>query len=222
MLKNQFAGMHRQMVEKIALYSHLAREEIGKDWLDQRVLVAMASIPRHEFVPVEFWAYAYLDRPLPIGFGKTISQPFMVALMTDLLDLRMDDIVLEVGTGLGYHAAVMAELSAKVYSVEIVEELAAKAQRNLSRVGCNDVEIRVGDGSLGWPEHAPFDAIVVAAGVELIPPMLLHQLKPGSRMVLPTGTADAQQLMLVEKGADGKLSTRNLLPVRFALLETTQ
>lgn len=222
MLKNQFAGMHRQMVEKIALYSHLAREEIGKDWLDQRVLVAMASIPRHEFVPVEFWAYAYLDRPLPIGFDKTISQPFMVALMTDLLDLRMDDIVLEVGTGLGYHAAVMAELSAKVYSVEIVEELAADAQRNLSRAGCNDVEIRVGDGSLGWPEHAPFDAIVVAAGVELIPPMLLHQLKPGGRMVLPTGTADAQQLMLVEKGADGKLSTRDLLPVRFALLETTQ
>ncbi len=222
MFENQFASMHRQMVEQIVLYAHLAREEIGKDRLDQRVLAAMASVPRHEFVPVEFRAYAYLDTPLPIGFGKTISQPFMVALMTDLLDLSTDNVVLEVGTGLGYHAMVMAEISAKVYSVEIVEELAAKAQRNLSRVGCNAVEIRVGDCSLGWPEHGPFDAIVVAAGVELIPPMLLHQLKPGGRIVLPTGTVDAQQITLVEKGLDGKLSARELLTVSFGLLETAQ
>jgi protein-L-isoaspartate(D-aspartate) O-methyltransferase len=179
----------------------------------------MAKVPRHEFVPVEVRPFAYADQPLPIGWGKTISQPFIAALMLDLLELKPGDKVLEVGTGLGYHAAILAELVEKVFSVEIVEELGTAAKRNLARIGCKTVQIRIGDGTRGWPEHAPFDKIVVAAGSELIPPMLLQQLKPGGRMVLPTGTAEAQELMVVTKDAAGKTSTRGVMPVRFAMLE---
>ena len=139
--------------------------------------------------------------------------------MADLLDLQPGDAVLEVGTGLGYFAAVLAELAGKVFSVEIVEELGTAAKRNLARLGCKSVKLRIGDGTRGWPDYAPFDKIVVAAGSELIPPMLLQQLKPGGKMVLPTGTAEAQELMLVEKDAGGKVSTRSVIPVRFAMLE---
>jgi protein-L-isoaspartate(D-aspartate) O-methyltransferase len=211
--------LRQAMAEVIALHTQFAKEQLGKDTLDPRVLAAMAKVPRHEFVPVEMRPYAYLDQPLPIGWGKTISQPFMAALMLDLLDLEPGDAVLEIGTGLGYHAAVLAELVAKVFSVEIVEELGTAAKRNLARLGCRSVQIRIGDGTRGWPEHAPYDKIVVAAGSELIPPMLLQQLKPGGKMILPTGTAEAQELMLVEKGAGGKVATRSVIPVRFAMLE---
>ena len=207
------------MAEVITLHAQFAQQQLGKDTLDPRVLAAMAKVPRHEFVPVEVRPFAYADQPLPIGWGKTISQPFIAALMLDLLELKPGDKVLEVGAGLGYHAAILAELVEKVFSVEIVEELGTAAKRNLARIGCKTVQIRIGDGTRGWPEHAPFDKIVVAAGSELIPPMLLQQLKPGGKMVLPTGTAQAQELMVVEKGADGKVSTRNVLPVRFAMLE---
>ena len=207
------------MAEVITLHAQFAQQQLGKDALDPRVLAAMAKVPRHEFVPVEVRPFAYADQPLPIGWGKTISQPFIAALMLDLLELKPGDKVLEVGTGLGYHAAILAELVEKVFSVEIVEELGTAAKRNLARVGCKTVQIRIGDGTRGWPEHAPFDKIVVAAGSELIPPMLLQQLKPGGRMVLPTGTAQAQELMVVEKAAGGKVSTHNVLPVRFAMLE---
>ena len=211
--------LRHEMAEVIALHAQFTSELLGKDALDPRILAAMAKVPRHEFVPIEVRPYAYVDQPLPIGCGKTISQPFMAALMCDLLDLQPRDVVLEVGTGLGYQAAVLAELVEKVFSVEVIEELAAMAKRNLARCGYKSVAVRIGDGTRGWPEHAPFDKIMVAAGSELIPPMLLQQLKPGGKMVLPTGTAEAQELMLVEKSAAGKVSTRSVIPVRFAMLE---
>ena len=215
----QFTSLRQQMVQVITLYAQLASEQLGRDTLEPSVLTAMGEVPRHEFVPLEVRPYAYADSPLPIGFGKTISQPFMVAVMTDLLDPRGDDSLLEVGTGLGYHAAVLAHLSAKVFSVEIVEELAGAARRNLGQLSYDNVEVRIGDGSRGWPEHAPFDKIVIASGVELIPPTLLEQLKPGGRMVVPAGAEDAQELTLVEKSVQGRLSTRPVMPVQFAPLE---
>jgi len=218
--EEQFVELRKEMVQVIALYAQFAREQLGKDGLDPRVLAAMGKVPRHEFVPTDLRPYAYLDQPLPIGCGKTISQPFIVALMADLLDLQPGDTVLEVGTGLGYQAAILGELSGKVFSVEILEELAEAARQNLSRLGYKNIEIRVGDGTKGWPERAPFDKIVVAAGAELIPPMLLHQLKSSGRIVLPAGTADVQELMLVEMNASGQTSTRTLIPVRFSRLET--
>ncbi len=211
--------LRQMMVEVIALHAQFAREHLGKDTLDPRVLKAMATVPRHDFVPAEIRPYAYADQPLPIGWNKTISQPFIAAVMTDLLGLEPSDTVLEVGAGLGYHAAVLAEIVGKVYSVEIVEELATAAKRNLARHGYKNVRLRIGDGTRGWPEFAPFDKIVVAAGSELIPPMLLQQLKPGGRMVLPTGTAEAQELTVVTKDAAGKVATRGVMPVRFAMLE---
>ena len=211
--------LRQMMAEVIALHAQFAREHLGKDTLDPRVLKAMAAVPRHEFVPVEIRPYAYADQPLPIGWNKTISQPFIAAVMADLLDLQPGDAVLEVGTGLGYFAAVLSELAGKVFSVEIVEELGMSAKRTLARLGYKSVKLRIGDGTRGWPEHAPFDKIVAAAGSELIPPMLLQQLRPGGRMVLPTGTAEAQELMVVTKDATGKVSTRSVMPVRFAMLE---
>ncbi len=211
--------LRQVMVEVVALHAQFAREHLGRDTLDPRVLRAMAKVPRHDFVPAEIRPYAYADQPLPIGWNKTISQPFIAAVMADLLELQAGDTVLEVGTGLGYHAAVLAELSERVFSVEIVEELGTAAKRNLARLGYKSVKLRIGDGTRGWPEHAPFDKIVVAAGSELIPPMLLQQLKPGGRMVLPTGTAEAQELMVVTKDGAGKVATRGIMPVRFAMLE---
>jgi protein-L-isoaspartate(D-aspartate) O-methyltransferase len=211
--------LREQMAIVIALHTQFTREQLGKSELDARVMAAMLKVPRHEFVPVEVRPYAYIDQPLPIGCGKTISQPFMVALMCDLLELKPGDTVLEVGTGLGYQAAVLGELADRVFTIEVIDELAAAAKKNLARLGCKNVTMRKGDGAWGWPEHAPFDKIVVAAGSELIPPMLLKQLKAGGRMVLPAGNAEAQELMVVEKDAAGKVSTRSVLPVRFAMLE---
>ena len=179
-------------------------------------------MPRHEFVPLELQSHAYANTPLPIGFGKTISQPFIVAAMTDLLQLAPTDKVLEIGTGAGYQAAILAELAQNVYSVEIIEELAQGARRRLARQGYTNIEIRIGDGSRGWPQHAPFDKIIVTAAPDLIPPALIYQLKAGGRMVVPAGLADDQQLMLLEKDADGRVSTRNIMAVRFSLLEDPQ
>jgi protein-L-isoaspartate(D-aspartate) O-methyltransferase len=192
---------------------------IGKPTLDERVMAAMGRVARHEFVPVELQAYAYANIPLPIGFDKTVSQPFIVALMTDLLDIGPGDCVLEIGTGLGYHAAVLAQLAAKVYSIEIVEELARQAKQRLQRQGCTNVELRIGNGYHGWSEHAPFDKVLVAAAPDLIPPPLLQQLKAGGKMVVPAGLPDAQQLMFVEKDGNGRVTMREILPVRFSQLE---
>ena len=182
-------------------------------------LGVLAKVPRHAFVRLELQPLAYADTPLPSGYGKTISQPFIVALMTDLLDLQPSDIVLEIGTGLGYQTAVLAELATRVYSIELIEELAADARRRLARQGYSNVEVRSGDGRAGWPEHAPFDKIIVTAAPDLVPPSLLYQLKPGGKMVLPAGLPDSQQLLLVEKDSDDRLSTREILAVRFSLLE---
>ena len=219
MNEQQAAELRQHMVLEIAAQTVLAGERIGKYNLDARVMEVMGKVPRHEFVPVEIQPYAYLNRPLPIGFDKTISQPFIVALMTDMLEIRKEDVVLEIGTGLGYQAAVLAELAHKVYSVEIIEALAQQAAKRLRRAGYTNVEIKVANGSHGLPEHAPYDKVMVTAAPDLIPPALINQLKPGGRMMIPAGLSDNQQLILVEKNANGRLSTKEILPVRFSQLE---
>jgi protein-L-isoaspartate(D-aspartate) O-methyltransferase len=216
-----FVELRQQMIAVIAAETVFLTGELGRAALDKRVLEVMAEVPRHEFVPAEIRAYAYANTPLPIGCNKTISQPFIVALMTDLLELRPEDRVLEIGTGLGYQAAVLSRLVKKVYSVEIIEELAAQAKRRLADQGCANVELRLGNGFHGWPEQAPFDKLIVTAGTDLVPPPLLYQLKPGGRMVIPTGLPDAQKLVLVEKDAAGRIKTTEGLRVRFSLLEGT-
>lgn len=215
---SQYTELRREMVEQIARHAQLAARETGKATLSDNVMEAMQAVPRHEFVPVELRAFAYSDSPLPIGYDKTISQPFIVALMTDLLDVQPGDRVLDVGTGLGYQAAILAKLADRVYTVEILEELADGARRRLAEQGTINVELRVGDGSRGWSEHAPFDKILVAAAPDLIPTALLAQLKPGGRMVIPAGIEDAQQLMLVEKNEQGQHSVQEVLAVRFSSL----
>jgi protein-L-isoaspartate(D-aspartate) O-methyltransferase len=217
-----FEEQRREMVAALrAMAEHMA-PQIGKTALDERVLTAMAKVPRHEFVPVEVQSYAYLNRPIPIGFDKTISQPMMVAVMTDLLELKADDVVLEIGTGLGYQAAVLAELASKVYSVEIIDELAQRAIRRLKQQGYTNVEVRIGNGYAGWPEHAPFDKVMVTAAPDLIPPPLINQLKAGGRMVIPVGLPIAQQLVLVEKDLNGKVTTKEIIPVLFSVLEGSE
>jgi protein-L-isoaspartate(D-aspartate) O-methyltransferase len=221
-LNDPFDELRRQMIAVIAAETVFLTGELGKASLDRRVLEVMGRVPRHEFVPAELRAYAYANTPLPIGFEKTISQPFIVALMTDLLALRPEDRVLEIGTGLGYQAAILSPLARTVYSVEIIDELAAQAKKRLAAQGCANVELRLGNGFHGWPERAPFDKIIVTAGTDLVPPPLLYQLKPGGRMVIPTGLADSQQLTLVEKDAEGRIKAREFLRVRFSLLEGTE
>jgi protein-L-isoaspartate(D-aspartate) O-methyltransferase len=164
-----FEEQRRQLIAAIRSNTDHVAAQIGKTALDERILSAMAKVPRHEFVPVEVQPYAYVNMPLPIGFDKTISQPFIVAVMTDLLELKADDVVLEIGTGLGYQAAVLAELAGRVYSVEIIDELAQRAAQRLKRQGYTNIEVRVGNGYSGWPEHAPFDKVIVTAAPDLIP-----------------------------------------------------
>jgi protein-L-isoaspartate(D-aspartate) O-methyltransferase len=209
----------RHMVEVIDIHFDLAGDEIGKAALDPRVRAALMSVPRHHFVPAEMALLSYQDTPLPIGFQKTISQPFIGALMIDLLEPKGSDTVLEVGTGLGYQSAVLAELVSRVWSVEIVEEFAEAAKALLEEFAIPNVEVRVGDGSRGWAEHAPFDKILVTAASTRPPTALVEQLKPGGRMVIPLGASEAQQLSVVSKGADGAINTREVMPVRFTQLE---
>ena len=208
------------MVEMIAIHVDLASEELGRTALDERVMAVMGRMPRHLFVPASMAPYAYQDMPLPIGFDKTISQPFIVALMTDLLAPQPDETVLEIGTGLGYQTALLAELTGQVWSVEIIEEFATHAEALLRALGYANVGIRVGDGSRGWPEHAPFDKILVTVAAEHTPPALIEQLKQGGRLVLPMGPQEAQFLTVVDKDATGRLDARRLIPVRFSRLET--
>jgi len=214
-----FEEQRRQLIAAIRANTDQVAAQIGKAALDKRVLGAMAKVPRHEFVPVEAQPYAYLNMPLPIGFDKTISQPLMVAVMTDLLELKPDDVVLEIGTGLGYQAAVLAELAGRVYSVEIIDELAQQAVQRLKRQGYTNIEVRVGNGYSGWPEHAPFDKLIVTAAPDLIPPPLINQLKAGGRMVIPVGLPDAQQLVVAEKDLNGRVKTKEIMRVMFSLLE---
>jgi protein-L-isoaspartate(D-aspartate) O-methyltransferase len=218
-----FASERRQMTEDIAALVRETRAEVGKEAFDERVMDVIGKVPRHEFVPARQVRYAYDNRPLPIGYGQTISQPYIVALMTDLARTEPGDRVLEVGTGSGYQAAVMAHLANSVYTIEIIEPLGKQATERLRRLGYANVQVRVGDGYHGWPEHAPYDAILVTAAAGHIPPPLVRQLKPGGRMVIPVGAAFmVQQLMLVEKKADGAISTRQIMPVRFVPLTGTR
>ena len=212
--------LRQHMLAEISGDAFHVRDSIGKPSLDERVMAAMSKVPRHEFVPIELQPFAYANIPLPIGFDKTVSQPFIVALMTDLLDIRADDTVLEVGTGLGYQAAILAQLARKVYSTEIIEELGIQAKQRLHRF--TNVEIRIANGYHGWSEHAPFEKIIVTAAPDLIPPPLIHQLKAGGKMVLPAGLPDAQQLMLLEKDDNGKVRTKEILRVRFSQLQETE
>ena len=214
------AALRQNMVAEIVAHTIFLTGRLGKASLDRRVLAVMGRVPRHEFVRLELQAFAYEDTPLPSGCGKTISQPFIVALMTDLLELQASDKVLEVGTGLGYQTAVLAGLARHVCSIELIEELAVDARQRLARQGCNNIDLRVGDGRAGWPEQAPFDKIIVTAAPDLIPVTLIEQLAPGGKMVLPAGLPDDQQLLLVEKDArHHTIKTREILPVRFSVLE---
>ncbi|HKX41738.1 MAG TPA: protein-L-isoaspartate(D-aspartate) O-methyltransferase [Burkholderiaceae bacterium] len=222
MSDDEFARLRQRMLAEISAQAVFACGHLGKAALSPKVMDVMGQVPRHEFVPLELRPYAYADTPLPIGFGKTISQPFIVAVMTDLLDVQTTDTVLEIGTGLGYQSTVLARLARQVYSMELIEELATQARHRLARQGCANVEVRVGNGYRGWPEHAPFDKVIVTAAPELIPPSLIYQLKPGGKMAIPAGLPGEQQLILVEKDAGGSVSTQEIFAVMFSLLEDTE
>lgn len=215
----EYAELRQTMIAEIVAMTVFSCAHLGKAALARKVLDVIGEVPRHAFVPGALKPLAYLNRPLPIGHDKTISQPFIVAVMTDLLDLQPTDRVLEIGTGLGYQSAVLAELAQRVYTIELIPALAEEASERLAALGITNVEQRIGDGHRGWPEEAPFDKIIVTAAPLLIPPSLTYQLKPGGRMVIPAGLPDAQQLILVQKAADGTLSTRDVLAVRFSQLD---
>jgi protein-L-isoaspartate(D-aspartate) O-methyltransferase len=214
-----YAAKRAAMIKEIegdvrAGYGHLE-----KDALDENVIGALGSVPRHEFVPRNMREAAYENRPLPIGHGQTISQPYIVAIMTNLLQVGKSDRVLEIGTGSGYQIAVLATLGEKAYSIEIIEPLGRQAKQRLQRLGYENIELKIADGYYGWPEEAPFDAIMVTAAASHIPPPLIKQLKPGGRMLIPVGSRFmVQELLLVQKSATGEISTRQLLPVAFVPL----
>jgi protein-L-isoaspartate(D-aspartate) O-methyltransferase len=186
--------------------------------IDRKVLDAMRKVPRHLLVPDEVRAEAYQNRPLPIGYEATISQPYIVALMTDLLDVEPGHEVLEVGTGSGYQAAVLSGLVSRVYSIEIVEPLARRADEQLAALGYRNVIVRAGDGYAGWPDRAPFDRIIVTAGADHVPQPLVDQLRPGGRMVIPVGAGGNLQLTVIDKNSKGRISKRRVLPVNFVPL----
>ena len=218
--ESEFETMREEMVEVIAAYALLSSEQTQKEQFDTRVMEAIARVPRHDYVPNELQDVAYANIPLPIGHGKTISQPFIVALMTDLLDPQEDERVLEIGTGLGYQAAVLAELVQQVHTVEIIEELGLEAAERLGGAGYGNIQVKIGDGGQGWPENGPYDKVIVTAAPELIPPALIEQLRPGGRLVIPAGLEDQQQLMLMEKDITGRMSSAEIIPVVFSRLIT--
>ena len=187
--------------------------------LEQRVFQVLSAVPRHAFVPEELVDCAYANHPLPIGHGQTISQPYIVALMTELIRPKAEDVILEVGTGSGYQAAILAGLVKQVYSLEIIAELAEQARQRLQRLGYHNVEVRTGNGHFGWPEHAPYDAIVVTAAAARVPPALVEQLKPGGMLVIPVGSRYfGQDLWTIRKDAQGRIAERRVLPVAFVPL----
>jgi|TARA_Y100000310_G_scaffold208693_1_gene209305 protein-L-isoaspartate(D-aspartate) O-methyltransferase len=212
----EWAKMRERMVQEIASETYTTRHYLGKAELDEKVMQAIGKVPRHEFVPDQFQRDSYANQPLPIGEGQTISQPFIVALMTDLLEVDENDSVLELGTGSGYQAAVLAELVAHVYTIEIVESLGEQARSRLLELGYDNVHSRIGDGFYGWPEHAPYDGVIVTAAGIGVPPELIKQLKTNGKLVIPVGEQHAtQHLMVITKNADGSTTSKNVLPVRF-------
>ncbi|MGY6276562.1 protein-L-isoaspartate(D-aspartate) O-methyltransferase [Methylomonas sp. MgM2] len=207
------------LIDEIEAMVSSTSDYLQQDTLDKSVLDAMRKVPRHEFIPANRRSYAYLNQPVAIGYGQTISQPYIVAIMTDLIKPKPGDKVLEVGTGSGYQAAVLAELGVDMYSIEIIEPLAEQAALNLKQAGYANVHTRTGDGYYGWESRAPFDAVVVTAVASHIPPPLIKQLKPGGRMIIPVGAAFmTQYLVLVNKDDQGKITTRQILPVSFVPL----
>ena len=213
------ADLRRQMVELIRQDVIETRQFTSKSTLDARVMEVMLKVPRHEFVPPKQRNVAYRNHPLPIGYGQTISQPYIVALMTDLLQIKPGQTIFEVGTGSGYQAAVLAEMGAEVYTMEIIKPLALQVRARLERLGYKSVHASYGDGYHGLQEQAPFDGIVVTAAASHVPPPLVRQLKPGGRMIIPVGSRfSAQQLLVIEKSQQGTVSTRQILPVIFVPL----
>lgn len=213
------ARERQAMVAEVAAMARSVGAATDEGTFTPELLAVLRRVPRHEFVPPSLRASAYDNRPLPIGYGQTISQPYIVAAMTDLLRVGAGATALEIGTGSGYQAAVLAELGVRVWSIEIVEPLAKEASERLRRLGYANIATRVGDGYHGWPEQGPFDAIIVTAAASHVPPPLVRQLKPGGRMVIPVGAAfQQQQLLLVEKRRDGAVTTRQIMPVIFVPL----
>ncbi len=214
-----YAAKRAAMIAAIEADVRAGYGNLESDDLDEKVIKALAKVPRHEFVPENLQYAAYENRPLPIGHGQTISQPYIVAIMTNLLQVDKNDRVLEIGTGSGYQIAVLAELVDKAYSIEIIEPLGKQARNLLHRLGYHNIALKIGDGYYGWEKHAPFDAIMVTAAASHIPPPLIKQLKPGGRMVVPVGSRFmVQELLLVQKSEKGEVSTRQLLPVAFVPL----
>lgn len=215
----EYETARQEMVTTINRGVAETRAYTGISVLDERVMRAMATVPRHEFVPVSMRRYAYINRALPIDEGQTISQPYIVALMTHLAAVTPDAVVLEIGTGSGYQAAVLALLARHVYSIEIIESLGRQAENVLARLNYDNVTVKIGDGYLGWEEHAPYDAIIVTAAPEQVPPALLLQLRTGARLVIPVGAqGQVQSLQVLEKQPDGKATSREVLPVLFVPL----
>lgn len=213
-----YAKRRAALIDELQQFSILAFDPYEVRF-SQDVLDALATVPRHRLVPTRELPFAYENRPLPIGYGQTISQPYIVALMTELIRPDADDVVLEVGTGSGYQAAVLAELVEHVYTIEIIEPLADQARERLGELGYDNVTVKLGDGYFGWQDHAPFDAIVVTAAASHVPPPLIEQLKPGGYMIIPVGGRwMVQQLLLVEKTMDGEIITRQQGAVRFVPL----
>ena len=214
-----WTALREGMVAEIRADVIATRSYIGKGSLQPEVFTVLGRVPRHEFVPAEVRSEAYENRPLPIGFGQTISQPYIVALMTDLLEPGPEDMILEVGTGSGYQAAVLAEIVGQVHTMEIIPELAQQAAKRFARLEIANIQVRQGDGYFGWPDAGPFDGIIVTAAADHVPPPLVRQLKEGGRMVIPVGHRfSVQQLLLITKDKDGNLKTRQILPVRFVPL----
>ena len=217
--RDDYEFLRQRMVQEIVVMTTDTRFETGRTALDERVLAAMRKVERHKFVPPSEVVNAYQNRPLPIGYGQTISQPYIVAIMTDLMRVERNHTVLEIGTGSGYQAAILAELAKAVYTIEIIEPLGKQAQERLQNLGYRNVQTKVGDGYYGWEQYAPFDSIIVTATASHIPPPLIKQLKPGGRMLIPVGAQFlTQYLMLVEKNPDGTVSSKQILPVSFVPL----
>lgn len=215
---DEYADLRAELIEEIEYYAELAFDSDDGKFGDA-VMSALDKVGRHQFVPASEKRYAYENRPLPIGYGQTISQPYIVALMTDLIALEPDDVVLEIGTGSGYQAAILAELVDHVYTIEIIEPLFSTATARLRRLGYDNVTTRLGDGYFGWEEQGPFDAIIVTAAPTHVPPALIQQLKPGARMVIPVGGRFlTQQLLLIEKTEQDEIITRQTGAVRFVPL----